>query len=338
VTVSTWAAIIAALALSLSIPFIARPLLERLGAIDVPTHRSSHVELTIRGAGVAPLVGILVGLSIAGLWASNQGESLRFLTILFASVMVGAVGLLEDLRGVSIFIRAGLQFLIGGIASALLIGAAGASWWWIAVGAFFFAAYTNAANFMDGINSISGLHGGAVGATFAVAGALDDRPWLVAAGLVMAASFLAFLPWNLGRRPVFLGDVGSYLLGGYSAIVAIAAAVDGLPIVVVLAPLSIYLADTGVTLAKRVARGERWHEAHRSHVFQRLIDLGWSHLAVGLLVTVASLAASAFGLLAMAGSAAALGAAISGILGVAVAYLSLPRLLAQGVSRFTRQR
>jgi UDP-N-acetylmuramyl pentapeptide phosphotransferase/UDP-N-acetylglucosamine-1-phosphate transferase len=216
--------------------------------------------------------------------------------------------------------------IIGAIATSALIVAAGFDWWWVPIGAIVFAGYTNVANFMDGINGISSLHGTAVGIAFAIIGGLIDLPWLVPAGLVFAASFIAFLPWNLRRNRVFLGDVGSYLLGGGIGVLVIAAILDGAPAVAMAAPLAIYLTDTGVTLLRRLLRGENWREPHRKHVYQRLTNVGLSHLTVALIVTGATITTSAMGLLTIADPKVGWLWAVIAIGIVAGLYLSLPRL------------
>ena len=64
-----------------------------------------------------------------------------------------------------------------------------------------------------------------------------------------------------------------------------------------LAPLLLYLCDTALTLARRVVRGVRWTEAHREHVYQRLVIGGWSHARttgyVGVMVTMSCLLGAA---------------------------------------------
>jgi UDP-N-acetylmuramyl pentapeptide phosphotransferase/UDP-N-acetylglucosamine-1-phosphate transferase len=82
------------------------------------------------------------------------------------------------------------------------------------------------------------------------------------------------------RARVFLGDVGSYRRGAALAVLAACAVLDGIPVEAALAPLALYLTDTAWTLQRRIRAGERWFEAHRSHTYQQLCDLGWSHQRV----------------------------------------------------------
>ena len=323
--------VVATAVVALGSPFLLRPVLTRIGVVDTPNHRSSHDRPTLRGGGVAALAAIVIG---GGLWLAVAPWSLPgsafLLVVLIATLVAGLLGLVEDVRGIPARLRAlgQLGVGIGGAVAAVLVS--GAPWWIVPVGALAIAAYINVANFMDGINGISGLHGLVAGAAFAVAGGLSSQPWLVAAGVAIAVAFVCFLPWNLLGPGMFLGDVGSYTLGAALSVAAVCGLASGLPIVTVIAPLALYLADTGYTLARRVLKGERWFEAHRSHVYQRLVDHGLSHLAVSALVALFSAAAAAFGLLAVQ-SPEWRGWAWPGLAAVVAAYFFVAHLVRRGI-------
>jgi UDP-N-acetylmuramyl pentapeptide phosphotransferase/UDP-N-acetylglucosamine-1-phosphate transferase len=331
-TFVSWSGVALAFVLSLTLPIVIRPLLLRAKVIDVPNGRSSHVTPRLRGLGIAPLVGVSAGLAVAVIGHGEERDSHILIAILGASVLVGLLGILEDVVGVSIVVRAAVQFAVGAAATSVLTIVLAQQWWWIPLGALLFAGYTNAANFMDGIDGISGLHGAAVGGLFMVLGLTTATSWLTFIGAALAVAFAAFLPWNLGRSHMFLGDVGSYFLGASVSIVAIAAGLAGLSLLAVVSPLVIYVADTGTTLLGRVARGERWHEAHRKHVYQRLTDSGLSHLTVALVVTAFTLVGGAFGLLSEIGMAGAVVGAIGIVLTTGI-YLGLPAARRRMVAR-----
>ena len=121
------------------------------------------------------------------------------------------------------------------------------------------------------------------------------------AGAAVAAGALAFLPWNAVRARVFLGDAGSYGLGLALALLAAQAVVRHVPLEAALAPLALYLADTGWTLQRRVRAGERIFEAHRTHTYQRLCDVGWSHQRVTLATTAVTVAVCLLGAASLTG-------------------------------------
>ncbi|GAA3295587.1 UDP-phosphate glycosyltransferase [Arthrobacter citreus] len=321
----------AAFLASLLLPFGFIPLLRRLGVLDIPNERSSHTKVVIRGVGVTIAAGVLLGLALSlltGLVAVDRSIVLILALLIAAASLLGWI---EDFRGLSVRVRAGLQLVLGIVGTAALVWTMEQSYWWVPVGALAIAGYINVANFMDGVNGISGLHGIAVGVLYAVGGVLGDQAWMTAAGAVTAAAFAAFLPWNLGRGSVFMGDVGSYLLGASISGIAVAAFLAGVNVEYLLFPVLIYLADTFSTLLMRVSRGERWYAAHRQHVYQRLTDAGLSHLQSASVVTVCTVLTGAAGIVvAEAGDVPKVAVTLFA-LAVVVFYLLSPRI-------FRRQR
>jgi UDP-N-acetylmuramyl pentapeptide phosphotransferase/UDP-N-acetylglucosamine-1-phosphate transferase len=97
-------------------------------------------------------------------------------------------------------------------------------------------------------------------------------------GLILAAAAIGFLLWNLPRAHVFLGDVGSYGTGAIIGFMAWWVAIRYERPVTALAPLAIYLVDTAYTLFRRYRAGSSLLEAHREHVYQRLVAAGLSHV------------------------------------------------------------
>lgn len=305
------------------LPFALIPLLQRLGVIDVPNDRSSHSFTAVRGLGLTITVAIMLGFAL--IWFAGDHGSKGLLPVVAAVALAAAVlGWIEDYRGVSVGWRFGIQLIIGAVGTAAMVAITDSSWWWVLLGALALCAYINVANFMDGINGISGLHGMVVGLFFAGAGAIDDQSWLIAPSLVVAAAFASFLPWNLGRGHVFLGDVGSYLLGASLAALGAAAFLNGMDAGYLLGPVVIYLADTSYTLLARIRAGERWYAAHRQHVYQRLTDVGLSHLGSALMVAVATALCAAGAMFSVLADGA--GKPLWGlfILIVVLAYLSSP--------------
>ncbi|WP_253692849.1 MraY family glycosyltransferase [Corynebacterium glutamicum] len=273
-----------ALATTTILLFFARRILTVFGVLDVPNHRSSHSQVTVRGAGIALLVGLIVAVSLCTV---VEIDSLTLLfSVFIPAFIVAVVGFVEDVRGLSMKTRLCSQIVIG-IALGICVEANSLPrFLWVFICGVSFAAYVNFANFMDGINGISGLHGFVVGGSFFLFGVVESTEWLQIAGALIAVVFLAFLPANFRKPGMFLGDVGSYLLGGSIAAVSIVALAQGLHWFVVLSPLVIYLFDTIFTILNRFRRGESIVEAHRSHIYQKLTIMGFSHLSSALVVTI----------------------------------------------------
>jgi UDP-N-acetylmuramyl pentapeptide phosphotransferase/UDP-N-acetylglucosamine-1-phosphate transferase len=323
-----------AFAVSAALPVLARPLLTRLGVIDVPGERSSHTRPTVRGLGLTIGIGLLAGWAVAfAAGLANDGAALAA-CVVAGTVAAAAVGWAEDLRGLRIASRAGLQLAVGFAGTLAIILATGKGLWWLPLGMVAVAAYINVANFMDGINGISGLHAVAVGVLYAAAGAASGHGWLVVAGVLLAAAFAGFLPWNLLRGSMFMGDVGSYLLGAGISFTAVAAFLAQLPLEYVFSPVLVYLADTFATLVRRTLQGKRWYASHREHVYQRLTDNGLGHLEVSLVVTAASVLTGLAGFYAATAPSGGVFAAQMVTAAVLLAYLTSPTWLrARGARR-----
>lgn len=311
-----------ALGVSVTSPVLVIPMLRRHKIIDVPGHRSSHLVPIVRGVGIAVALGVLAAWGVAEVL--DHGSTL-VAAAFGAALAVACIGLVEDLRGLSVRTRVLGQVVVG-TGLGVACGVSSHGWWLIPIVALGFAGYVNAANFMDGVDSISGLHGVVAGGYFCLLGGVVGNPWLQLVGGACAAAFAGFLPWNLTPRlRVFLGDVGSYLLGGLVAGCAALAIFAGPGVLLGVAPMLTYLADTTFTLIRRALRGEPLTEAHRSHVYQQLTMGGWPHLASGAIVALVTALCCVAALLAF-------WTVISTVLAVAwiaimlAAYLALPHL------------
>ncbi|NNJ60661.1 MAG: UDP-phosphate glycosyltransferase [Dactylosporangium sp.] len=312
----------AAVGAAVGVGVLLQPIVVRVtrarGVVDWPNARSSHAVPTPRGGGVAVVAGVLAGLALAP-------EALLVLGVPILGLAL--LGLAEDLRGVTVRARLVVQATIGVAAGAIVVldrpltagtvlVAGGIGGWCV--------AYVNAFNFMDGVNGISSAHAIVGGTALGLVGAVRSVEVLLIGGLVVAAAGATFLPWNAGQAKIFLGDVGSYGLGGGLAILVAYAVVHGVPVEAALAPLAVYLTDTGWTLIRRVRAGEPWHQAHRSHIYQRLTDLGWSHGRVATATAVLAGTASAAGAASLTGVPAVRLLADACIAGCLVAYARAP--------------
>ncbi len=295
------------------------PLLHRARVLDVPNHRSSHVDVVPRGGGIGVAAGVAVGVALGG-------SDHDVVVVLVGAALAALVGLADDLRGLGAHTRLGAQLVLAAGVSFLLLAGRDRSTALLVVGGavavVWLVGCLNAFNFMDGINGISGLTAAVAGGWYAWLGHDLSYAALQVAGLALAGAAIGFLPWNAFRARVFLGDVGSYGLGLAIGGLALVSLLGGASWVGALAPLAIYLADTSWTLVGRVRRGETWHEAHRQHVYQRLVIAGWSHQVT------ASVTAGLALLVCLLAGWAPLPVAFVGGLVVVAAYLRLPSVVA----------
>jgi len=247
--------------------------------LDVANSRSSHVVPTPRAGGLACAAGVLVALAASRV----VSHDVAWLVLIGAGVLA-SVGFIDDVRGLSVVSRLGVQVVVGAL---LGIGVDG--WSWVVVGMVITPVIVNVVNFMDGINGITSLMMVCWGVSALAAGRSDGLMPLMVLGRVTAGSALGFLPWNAPVARLFPGDVGSYLFGGLVAGGIVYGWAMGVAPALLVAPLTIYFVDTFTVLVRRLVRGDRLFDAHREHVYQRLTSgQGLPHLSVATGVAVLS--------------------------------------------------
>jgi Fuc2NAc and GlcNAc transferase len=255
-------------------------LVTRLGMLDLPGDRHSHSVATPRGGGLGIVLAIMAGAWFSPLVIPVSPFWWHCLAPAFLALAL--LGLLDDRYSLPIVLRLLVQLA----ASFYLLacfrqsGWVADSWLWMAAG-LFLVWMTNLYNFMDGSNGMAAMQAVFAGVVIAVLSFLagDASAALLAAILVAACG--GFLPWNLGRARVFMGDVGSISLGFLLGAMLIHGVLLGsFSPVVAWMVMAVFVCDSTLTLLARVIRGERWYTPHKQHTYQRLIAKGWSHLQV----------------------------------------------------------
>ncbi|HEU5207807.1 MAG TPA: hypothetical protein VFU06_00235, partial [Longimicrobiales bacterium] len=139
----------------------------------------------------------------------------------------------------------------------------------------------NLYNFMDGIDGIAASEALVVCAVGALLASLMGASSVAIAAAVIAAAAAGFLVWNWDPAKIFMGDVGSGLLGYCIAVVALGSEnLGGPPLFVWLVLGAVFFVDATVTLLRRVLHGEVWFVAHRRHAYQRAVQAGLAHAVV----------------------------------------------------------
>ena len=275
VTIEIVTAVVAAAICAVLIVLL-RPWLQRY-ALARPNARSSHKIPTPQGAGIAVIAATLL---VGGIGGSIMGGAP--LAMLFVAVpSIALVGLVDDIRPIPVLPRLVLQALAVGLVvfsapdnlrifspmplalerTLLLI----AGLWFV-----------NLVNFMDGLDLMTIAEVVPITAALALFGASGTSPWpATAIAAALGGAMLGFAPFNRPVAKVFLGDVGSLPIGLLLGWCLLELGWHGHVAAALLLPLY-YLADATLTLLKRMARGEPFWAAHRTHFYQRATDNGFT--------------------------------------------------------------
>jgi UDP-N-acetylmuramyl pentapeptide phosphotransferase/UDP-N-acetylglucosamine-1-phosphate transferase len=309
------------LALATGAIFVLRACAERL-PLAHPTDRSLHERPMPRVGGLAIWAGFvpvaLAAPPIPGVATAGW---------LTAWAAVAAVSLVDDWRGVRAAIRLAVQGVAGAATAVALVGPpTGDAIAWpagVLVMTLVIVWSANLFNFMDGSDGLAAVTAVAGFGAYGFAAWQAREPAEVYAALAVA--IVPFLAVNLPPARAFMGDVGAVPLGFLAATFGLAGCRNGtwplwFPLLVFLP----FVADASVTLLRRLVGGERVFEAHRTHYYQRLHQLGAGHggtlavyavLAAGSSCTAAAVLSGApdAGAWALAAWAALLAAFFAGI-------------------------
>ena len=284
-------------AVTLAVASLARALARRFDLLDRPNARSSHVAPTPRlgGLGILAAVGFGIGLARWG-GLMPAADAQRLAIVGGVSIAIGAISLVDDLRGLPSAVRLTAHLAGAAAMIAWLGGLSALSMPWggtVALGVLgvpltmlWITFFTNAFNFMDGIDGIAGVQAGVAGLGWAALGVALGEPGLAWIGALVAGAAVGFLLLNWPPAGIFMGDVGSALLGTLLAALPLAARrpdAVALAAVLLVAP---FVFDAAFTLARRARRGENVFQAHRSHLYQRLTAAGWPVARVDLVYAV----------------------------------------------------
>lgn len=272
---SLLAAAIAAL-MSALITWTSRPLLQRY-ALARPNARSSHRIPTPQGAGIAVVAATLV---VASAWAAFANVAIPP-TLAVATVVIALVGFADDIISLPVLVRLVLQAAcVGAIVfmvpdDARIVPSLPLM---LERGLILLAGiwFVNLVNFMDGLDLMTVAEVVPVTAALLLLGLLGELSWpAVLIATALCGAMLGFAPFNQPVAKVFLGDVGSLPIGLLLGWCLLELAWGGHPAAALLLP-AYYLADSTITLFRRIGRREQFWSAHRSHFYQRATDNGFT--------------------------------------------------------------
>ena len=264
----------------------------KIGAVVQPNPRSSHTYPTPTLGGVGMIAGMWAGLGIAAAMGDTPIGSWRPLACTSIILLFCMDGLrpmtpveklvLQVIAGILLVLSGAIlnQITLPGIA-VMHLGT-----WAVPFTILWYVSLQNLYDFMDGIDGLAGLEGLLI-AAFTGAVALKDAPGLASVAVVLAGGITGFLVLNKPPGKIFMGDVGGQFLGLVFALLAVLGEEAGIPFGLIVLFLGTFLFDSVYTLLRRAFRRENVTKAHRFHLYQRLVRLGWSHASVdGVYATV----------------------------------------------------
>ena len=252
--------------------------------LDQPNERSLHAVPTSRTGGIAICVSLIAGWVAYATIAS--GDSIPE-QILIGAAIVAAVSILDDLYGLSQMLRLLVQFaaalilvqggfvLHGDLMPGLALSSGLLT---ISVTVVMTIWLINLYNFMDGMDGFAGGMAVIGFGALAILGWWQGDSLFAGSALAVSAAAAGFLWFNFPPSRIFMGDSGSTTLGFLAAAFTVWGSRCGVaPVWLSLVVFSPFVVDATVTLIQRALSGEPVWRAHRSHYYQRLVQLGWGH-------------------------------------------------------------
>lgn len=248
--------------------------------IAMPNERSSHTIPTPHGGGIAIVVTWIIGLTY---FFMRDSLPTNLYIALMLGVLISIVSFFDDIYELSAKLRLIVQGLIAILGILVIGGLNNINLIFFSIDnqivtnlfAFFLIIwFINLYNFLDGIDGYAGSQSIFLG----IAG------YFIFGGehfLVLVVASLGFLVFNWHKAKIFMGDVGSTMLGYTIAIFTLyyqnnsSEDISGLLVWILL--FSLYWVDATLTLYRRFKTKNKLTEAHKEHFYQRLNQSGWKH-------------------------------------------------------------
>src|SRR5947208_5378155 len=305
-TTAVWGFVTAVGIVLLLTPLVAR-LAPRIGGVD-----DKHDRPRVHGArpiprigGLAIVIGIVVPMAV---FIKPEG---RYLGILLGTLMVAALGLIDDIKGINASVK-----MVGIVVAALIpVAAFGMTWQnvglplvgnfdlgWAAypLTVFWIAALANLVNLIDGMDSLaSGIVAIAAG-SFAILAASFERADAAALAAIICGASLAFLRYNFHPAKIFMGDTGALALGYLLAAIAVQGVLKTAATIALAGPLlvmAVPILDTSFVVLKRLKYRRAPWGADQNHFYHRFMRIGFSQRRTAAYLHLWALLLAAYGIM-----------------------------------------
>ena len=262
---------------------------------DYPGHHKRHRQPTPNLGGTAILIAVWAGVFVYKYLDPSAFPDIKgtLPNILIGSLIVYLVGMVDDLRPVSAWVKlaaqviAGLVLYFGGLSIDLIslpvLGTTALNGLSIIITVFWVIALSNAINLIDGLDGLATGVSAIASGTMIVIGILYRIDTVILFSLTLLGALLAF--WFHNRYPakIFLGDSGSLLIGYYFAVVSLVVPIKSFTTAALFMPLVVLgvpLVETTTSFFRRLAAGKNVMKADRRHIFHYLAYAGLNHRQV----------------------------------------------------------
>ncbi len=292
-----WYILPIAVLLSLFLTAVLRRYALHRSIIDIPNSRSSHSVPTPRGGGVAIVLSFL--LCLAFIASTDLQPAAQIVGMIGSGALIAVIGFMDDHGHIAARWRllghfaasVWVLFWMGGLPAITLFGfTLDLGWFGAALAAVYLVWMLNLYNFMDGIDGLASLEAICACLALSVSYYLTGQESMIWAPLMLTMTVAGFLYWNFPPARIFMGDAGSGFLGIIVGALSIQAAWVGSEFFFAwLIMLGVFVVDATFTLIRRLVRGDKVYEAHRSHGYQYASRHFGKHLPVTIGVTLINL-------------------------------------------------
>ncbi len=252
--------------------------------LDKPNSRSLHIKPTPVTGGVAILLACAITLIFVDIFYLPVH---KYLWLFISCLLIAIVSFIDDCKQIFIPYRLLTHciaaFFLLSQYDFIIVNIPGLDWelpkfFQISISFLFIVWMTNLYNFMDGMDGFAGGMAIFGFGTFAILGMLANQQLFMLLNLIIISAVGGFLIFNFPPAKIFMGDVGASSLGFLAAAFSLWGNNEGIfSLWLALLIFSPFIVDATVTLLRRLLTGEKIWLAHKSHYYQRLVQLGWGH-------------------------------------------------------------
>lgn len=263
----------------------------KIGAIDYPNKRKSHLFPTARAGGISFFASFIIFLAFLPI---SQGIKTP---LLLGASIIFAVGIIDDTQGLSAFQKLAGQFLSASV-YVLIRGSNNTvldlvSFVWIIF-------LTNAINLIDGINGLAAGVSCSQSLCLCILALIYGNFSVFLCSLLLLSTLIGFLPQNFPRAMIFMGDCGALFLGFTLGVLSSTLVFESESIICLISTLLIFRVptyDTNLSIIRRLLKRKNPFKADRGHFHHRLVDSGFTKECTALLLTTVSLALGLLGII-----------------------------------------